>query len=100
MLVRSVHPTSFAKGLLVPGDVLLAFDGVDVASGERAGRQMGLRGCRAAQQRGGTKQGREEKSSVSKAELATGQQPAASAPLRPTHPPPAHARPQTARCPS
>jgi S1-C subfamily serine protease len=38
VLVRSVHPTSFAKGLLVPGDVLLAFDGVDVASGERAGR--------------------------------------------------------------
>ena len=34
VLVRSVQPISHAHGLLVPGDVLLAFDGVEVASGE------------------------------------------------------------------
>jgi len=33
VLVRSVQPISFAHGQLFPGDVLLAFDGVEVASG-------------------------------------------------------------------
>ncbi|PSC72432.1 Protease Do-like 9 isoform B [Micractinium conductrix] len=32
VLVRSVQPISHAHGLLVPGDVLLKFDGVEVAS--------------------------------------------------------------------
>ena len=35
VLVRAVQPTSFAKGVLQPGDVLVAFDGVEVACGER-----------------------------------------------------------------
>jgi S1-C subfamily serine protease len=33
VLVRSVQPISHAHGQLFPGDVLLAFDGVEVASG-------------------------------------------------------------------
>lgn len=36
VLVRSVQPISHAHGQLFPGDVLLAFDGVEVASGEAA----------------------------------------------------------------
>ena len=38
VLVRSVQPISHAHGLLVPGDVLLKFDGVEVASGGWGGR--------------------------------------------------------------
>jgi hypothetical protein len=33
VLVRSVQPISFAHGQLFPNDVLLAFEGVDIASG-------------------------------------------------------------------
>ncbi len=33
VLVRSVQPISHAHGKLFAGDVLLAFDGVEVASG-------------------------------------------------------------------
>lgn len=42
VLVRSVQPISFAHGLLLPGDVLMAFDGVEVACGERARRSCFL----------------------------------------------------------
>ena len=34
VLVRSVQPISFAHGHLLPGDVLMAFDGIEVACGE------------------------------------------------------------------
>ena len=34
VLIRSVQPISFAHGHLLPGDVLMAFDGVEVACGE------------------------------------------------------------------
>jgi S1-C subfamily serine protease len=32
VLVRAVQPTSHAHGVLFPGDILMRFDGVDVAS--------------------------------------------------------------------
>ena len=35
VLVRQVQPISHAAGVLMPGDVITSFDGVEVASGER-----------------------------------------------------------------
>lgn len=43
VLIRSVQPISFAHGHLLPGDVLMAFDGVEVACGEQR-RGWGLGG--------------------------------------------------------
>lgn len=41
VLVRSVQPISFAHGQLLPGDVLMAFDGIEVASGGCMGVSVG-----------------------------------------------------------
>lgn len=45
VLIRSVQPISFAHGHLLPGDVLMAFDGVEVACGECVRGQQCWAGC-------------------------------------------------------
>ena len=50
VLVRAVQPTSHAHGVLFPGDILMRFDGVDVAAEGtvpfRSGERIAFSECR------------------------------------------------------